>query len=59
MEARAEDRMQPKRKAEVVHTAGFTQKLTEVTVAALLTERLAKMVRPTHRLQRQAMADGQ
>ena len=33
--------------------------LTEVTVAALLTERLAKMVLPTHQHLRQAMADGQ
>ena len=59
VETLSEDRIKSKIQAEVVHTAGLSQELTEVTVAALLTERLAKMVRPTHRLQRQAMADGQ
>ena len=59
VETLSEDRIKSNVQAEVVHTAGLSQELTEVTVAALLTERLAKMVRPTHRLQWQAMADGQ
>ena len=38
VETLLEDRIKTKLQAEVVHTAGLSQELTEVTVAALLME---------------------